>query len=372
LNATPDLFSGEDRLELWPLIGRVMRMGDPSALRVSNIQRVNDAVRSGDWATAKAFVDYMHPGDLLMISLIGEWSWRWPQAVARKFGLESAETANARALKIWRETFKNASGREHEDARTAVDVFQELAAASALKEAAPPPALTQALLATPVALHGKLAQSFAAEDKPGSLALFDEYIRSARDRHDFISRYLWAYPTAVARAHGDAASEELLMQSFRDCSFQEQMWGLFKALKPIERTAFMADHMRSHFSGEGRAGVVDVIEEDERYRIVFDACGSGGAMRRDGAAEGWSRDLRIYEKASPLTWSFENAVPAYCSHCAVNDITGIEKAGYPLWITEFNPDRTQPCGWTIYKDPKKIPAHYFTRVGKEKPKELCE
>jgi hypothetical protein len=191
---------------------------------------------------------------------------------------------------------------------------------------------------------------------------FEKYLKAVRARHDLLSRYLWAYPTAVCEAHGQAIAEETLAGSFAAISFQEPMWRVFECLSPQARAAFLAEHLRFHFSGAGREGSVEIIEEPDRYRLVFDPCGSGGAMRRDGEGA-WARCMAVFKEPSPMTWGRAGQVPAYCTHCAANERTSIERNGYPLWVTEFNPDPRKPCGWTVYKDPALIPARYFDRLG---------
>jgi hypothetical protein len=140
------------------------------------------------------------------------------------------------------------------------------------------------------------------------------------------------------------------------------MWDLFVTLAPDVLAAVLAEHLRGHFSGPGREGAVTVIEEVDRFRLVFEACGTGGAMRRRKVP-----GLTNFRDASVETWQRANEVPSYCAHCALNEITSIERLGYPAWVTEFDPDPHKPCGWTVYKEPRLIPDRYFTRVGRKKP-----
>jgi hypothetical protein len=123
----------------------------------------------------------------------------------------------------------------------------------------------------------------------------------------------------------------------------------------------LAEHLRGHFSGPGREGAVTIVEEADRYRLVFEPCGTGGAMRRRKVAA-----LTNFRVASVATWQRTNEVPTYCAHCALNEVTSIRRLGYPAWVTEFDPDPEKPCGWTVYKDPALIPERYFTRLGYKK------
>ena len=60
-------------------------------------------------------------------------------------------------------------------------------------------------------------------------------------------------------------------------------------------------------------------------------------------------------------------MPYYCLHCAMNEMLMIEWGGWPLWVTEYNPDETKPCAWVFYKNPQVMPEKYWTRLGFKKP-----
>ena len=105
-----------------------------------------------------------------------------------------------------------------------------------------------------------------------------------------------------------------------------------------------------------------MIEEADRFRLVVDPCGSGGAMRRDPAVRP-TPAFGLLRSPSPTTWMRADGVPAYCGHCAQNEIESVRRLGYPAWVAEFDPDPDKPCCWTIYKDPLDIPEIYFERIG---------
>jgi hypothetical protein len=156
-----------------------------------------------------------------------------------------------------------------------------------------------------------------------------------------------------------------MLTSFKTVSAYEPFYRLIGRLSPDERAAFLAEHLRGHHSGEGRKGAVQIIEEPDRYRLIFDACGSGGAMRRKAATSPMP-GLENYPDASAATWGLAGKVPAFCAHCAQNEIEMIRRYGYPAWVVNFDPDPMKPCGWTVYKNPDLIPEQYFDRVGMKK------
>jgi hypothetical protein len=166
---------------------------------------------------------------------------------------------------------------------------------------------------------------------------------------------------AISRNFGQKMAEEVLHESFTTGLHYEGLWALVMKMSSAEVASFLAEHVRAHFSGLGRDGVVRIVEEEDRFRLIFDPCGSGQAMRlREVALTGKSQAL---PQSSPYTWGLEGKVPAYCSHCAVNEFEGLRRLGFPVFVVEFDPDPNKPCGWTIYKDPNLIPEHYFKRLG---------
>jgi hypothetical protein len=161
---------------------------------------------------------------------------------------------------------------------------------------------------------------------------------------------------------GQKAALDLAQESLESCPLLAGLWGFVGQAKPEDLVLLMAEHLRAHFSGAGRNGAVEIIEEPDRYRLVFAPCGTGGVLRNPAVA-----GLTPLPEAMPETWNRTGQVPAYCAHCAKNEITSIRLLGHPAWVTEFDPDPRKPCGWTIYKDPKLIPARFYERLGLQPP-----
>lgn len=89
--------------------------------------------------------------------------------------------------------------------------------------------------------------------------------------------------------------------------------------------------------------------------------------RIKSGAEPFPESFGYTGKAHPWTWGKEK-VCYYRAHCSfVNEILPIESFGHPMRITEYPKDPSDPCVWYIYKDPAKIPAEYYERVGKSAP-----
>jgi len=352
--------TGGNRLEIVPELGRPFRVGSPEALARSNANVVREALQDRRTAEAKAWLEYLHMNDMFMLRVYAEWSVMWHAFSARRFGSAGAIAVQQRALQVWSGHSRAEPNLEEPKAT----LHALLAAVSGESDAANNvQQLADGIFQVPRELFQKLSASVEASCGPETVILFDDYFKCVRVRHDLIAQYCWAFPTAVCEIHGQKIAEEALAGSFGSMSIQDAMWTLFASLPPPLRAAFLAEHLRFHFSGTGREGSVQIVEEPDRYRLVFDPCGSGGAMRRDAG----TNPMAIFSNASPLTWGRKNEVPAYCAHCAFNELTSVQRVGYPLWVTEFHPDANKPCGWTVFKDPAKIPPAYFSRLGATPP-----
>ena len=190
---------------------------------------------------------------------------------------------------------------------------------------------------------------------------FANYFGEMRLLHDLAGEFVSTYISRIEEKTSQKIAADVMQHSLESCPFVAGMWSLVESITPEELSAVMAEHLRCHFSGKDRKGSVEIVEDEEKYRLIFEPCGTGQALRLRNI-----KGLTKFPEASPETWNLKNEVPPYCSHCARNEITSISILGYPAWVTEFNPDPKKPCGWTIYKDPKLIPEKYFKRLGLEK------
>jgi hypothetical protein len=99
-----------------------------------------------------------------------------------------------------------------------------------------------------------------------------------------------------------------------------------------------------------------VKEEDDRYVVTYDPCGTGGRLRR-------LRNVGVTKAAYPWSW-MKAGVPYYCTHCCIHwEILPIEQRGYPIRISIPGDRPEDPCVHLFYKKPELIPEEYFRRVG---------
>lgn len=200
--------------------------------------------------------------------------------------------------------------------------------------------------------------------------LLDGHTAEARLIHDVICDWAWALLTVIAREWGETSLGDVLRVT-------EEPWVTvrYEKLRDLgieDSLRLTIEGMRGHFSGPGRAGTITVTDEPDRYVLAFDACGTGGRMRRgDPLAGSGSRLAPPYNflnigGAYDWTWNRES-VCAYCAHCAVvNQILPIEGLGRPMRMTQYPEHANDPCRWIIYKDLNSFPDEAFTSVGKHR------
>lgn len=199
------------------------------------------------------------------------------------------------------------------------------------------------------------------------IKLLDDYVLQARIIHDVLCDWAWALLTVMIRTWGESILGEVLRVT-------EEPWVTvryekMRDLSTAESLQLTIEGMRGHFSGPNRAGEIMVTEEADRYVLSFNACGTGGRMRRgDPLAATGSRMASPYnflnvEGAYDWTWN-RKGVCAYCAHCSVvNQILPIEKLGHPMRMTQYPENPDDPCRWIIYKDATAFPIEAFSEVG---------
>ena len=138
--------------------------------------------------------------------------------------------------------------------------------------------------------------------------------------------------------------------------------------------------LRGHLSGPGRMGDVNIVEEEDRWRIEFDPCGSGGRTMRPDPDQNLAARIEppfnqaIAEEEHDWAWN-RKGVCLYCTHCCqLGQRKPIQLLGYPARVIEPpvwpSDDPNPKCAWIIYKDPTKVPERYYREVGEEKPDEF--
>lgn len=223
-----------------------------------------------------------------------------------------------------------------------------------------------------ISTYDRLRDAVKSGDKETALKLIDYVQIEGKGLHDVYCDWTYALLTWIAANYG----EEKLPEVLRYCKKKTSVafYGQLKNLKTVKQLVqWFAEQMRAHRSGPGETGEIKVWEEEDKYVISCDPCGSGGRMRRTGELDktpprtGPPFHLGKTKKAYPWSWNMEG-VPYYCLHCSVwHEMMAIEATGAPTKITEYDPDASTPCKSYFYKKPELVPEKYYKRVGLEKP-----
>ncbi len=196
-------------------------------------------------------------------------------------------------------------------------------------------------------------------------------VPEGKSLHDLFCDWIWNLYTHVAESYGEEAVYKA-SRATQGSWMMKRTYKTFSKMKVEDQIYLTMEIMRSHRGGSKQLGETPVIEEDDRYVLVFDPCGSGGRMRRgdpvDGTPPRTGPPYNFGVTQKPYFWSFgQKGVPYYCVHCCLNEILPMEWGGYPLWVTLYDPDPHKPCGWAFYKKPELIPEEFFARAGRKKP-----
>ncbi len=358
--------NGPDRVAHWDRIGRTIRMGSLDALAVSDETRLCEALEAGDVTAFRAYCSVATPQHSAMVATLLEWCAAYPVTLRATVGQVEEHTLTQEAIGRWRDAVaaesKGRSSEVQEAAECVVRIVAELVAGSLEGCASAASRLNE----VPERTLRDCDTAAKRGDWQTARGLLPRYMAETRSRHDFLCLFLWVYPSLVATRCGQQVAEDVMRRGLSSLSFYQPMVALLADLPPEGVVAMLAEHLRGHLSGDRRDGAVQIVEEEDRFRLVFAPCGSGGAMRRSDAARAAMPGLKCYTESTSSTWHLGGQVPAYCAHCAHNELAMIDKVGYPVLVTEFDPDPNRPCGWTVYKDPAAIPDRYFERLGLKK------
>lgn len=365
-----NFFKGEERLAFFAELGRDMRMGSPDELKVSNRDRLIASLQSENKDRARGYLTLVHQGNTLRVfPILLEWSVQFATSFKE---LRYSEKPDGFAENVYKQFLENVLVLNINEASSLCAdtmITQILTKESFMPgrahvyradQAKGNPAVLNAVAGYLDSEYKKLDEYIQNKSWGEALASYNNYFNMGRTIHDMLIIYTSTFPDMVSESFGQNAAEKIVDHSFRSSSFFEPMWSAVVTFSPLALAAFLAEHLRDHYSGKDRGGSVQIIEESDCYKLICSPCGSGGALRN------CLHNLRLLPAATPATWGLKGCVPLYCTHCAFNSITAISKVGYPALITEFQSDPNKECSWVIYKDPQKIPEKYFHEVGLEK------
>ncbi|HEY8476808.1 MAG TPA: hypothetical protein VIN09_08075 [Chloroflexota bacterium] len=309
-------------------IGRVIRMEDPPELGVATQTLVEEAVRQGRADEAVALLDYMRQEFVIMNDILAVWV---------------QDTLEYLHERLWQSPDPSSAAR----ATTGTFFAQRLRLG--------------------LGTRGQAERAIRAGRTDEALSLVERLRQEFKGLHDALIAWEQDLLTYLADTAGeDAVAEAILRTNERIWKPRYELW---ERMTPQEKLWLTVEGMRGHFSGPGRRGDVQILEEEDRYVISFDPCGSGGVLRRgDPETEGLPLVTHGTNRTPhPWTWG-KTGVHWYCTHCCIiMEWHSIVERGYPYRPLAHTLDHHAPCVWYIYKRPELTRDVHYANVGMERP-----
>jgi len=203
------------------------------------------------------------------------------------------------------------------------------------------------------AIASRIASALDAGDFERVRALLEARDRQHQIIHDQFIDTKAGFYSYVGQVFGDQRLEEILRHTGER---QRQGFDRWERMEVEDFVRASVHLLKTHM------GNVSVTEDDEKFTIVQDPCGSGGRLMREGAYDGPNGLYRI-TKPQPMTFR-RSEFPSYCAHCAIwNNLQCIEWFGHPQWCIDHPATPTEPCRIHIYKNTRRIPERYYRQVG---------
>ena len=350
-------FTGDERLETFNATGAPMRMGDISQLNIPDFLVLKNFIANNKWEEARQYLNFFYSQNTGMISFLVESVHSMTNLYAQMTSAQNEESLRKKAILDYQNLIKiiGENYTELEDQSVLVQARNYFSEENLHSQTA------AGFLTSLEKTYNQLSSAVDAKESELALKKLTSYHHQALIYHDALIAFTYSYPTTVMSVSGEKVAIEVCNGSIMKNPLWNGMWELTKVLTPVDLAAFLADHLRFHFSGKNREGQIGVVEDDKKIRLIFDPCGSGGALRRN------LKDKIVnLEESHQLGWNKCGEVNLYCSHCALNEKKSIDMFGYPKLVVEFEADPDKPCGWTIYKNPSDVPAEVYTRLGLKK------
>lgn len=214
-------------------------------------------------------------------------------------------------------------------------------------------ALQPRLDADQAALAARIRGAVADRDTHRVRALLAEKTARHRQSHDVYTETMARVMSVVVDLLGPDGLEGVLREVGEDNRGMFEPNAVAGARAQVEG---FSKALRAHL------GTIRVTEDEDRFTITQDPCGSGGRMMRAGMFDG-EHALRRVSSDGALTVGRAD-FPSYCTHCPVwLGQQHMEWFGLPL---VHEPPRTNgdPCVQHIYKRADRVPTEYRDLVGR--------
>lgn len=206
----------------------------------------------------------------------------------------------------------------------------------------------------------RLTQAIEAGDTERAKRLAQRMYNEFTSMHDLYRDWIAATLSTVGRTFGTEALETVMTEGVK------AWW-----LPNLEKLPTGQEHLRQRIKMfvaglHGHLQPLHIEEDDEKVVIQMQPCGSGGRLVQEGKYDGPNAFLTL-DTPHKLTYG-RDEFPVYCAHEPPMEWLDIAAHGAPFVVVE--PSKhigAEPCSFLIYKDPAKVPAKYYERLGLTKP-----
>ena len=205
----------------------------------------------------------------------------------------------------------------------------------------------------------KVLEAIDSGDKARATELAQRMYKEFNYLHDGYFCWVTGLQTFIYRNYG----LDVLEKAEREAHTTEAKI----AFKPADKTDLRSrvEHLLAGVRGHLQNVVVD--EDDDTVSITMKPCGSGKRLIQMG---GYESGLARAKEPHRITWGMKD-FPLYCVHCPVMEMLSIEKSGnFSYVVVASDPVGREDCHFTFFKDPDKVPAAFYTRIGKKKPRSV--
>jgi hypothetical protein len=158
--------------------------------------------------------------------------------------------------------------------------------------------------------------------------------------HDLYRDWVTDLLTFIGRRFGDGVLHDALKQSVE--GFTSALSKRYAGKSARRKMEILAAGLRGHLFP------FRVEEDEEKFIIMPEVCGSGERLIREGAYDPPRSFLKI-KRPQPMTFDRED-FPVYCAHCYFQNMVPAEPGGSPLFVTEPSEELgKKPCRIYVYK-----------------------
>lgn len=199
-----------------------------------------------------------------------------------------------------------------------------------------------------------------AKDLEGACARIETMRVRVAAVHDQLVWWIQHLLADIAQRHGEEAVRDVVVRTY-DELWRDRYAG-WPQMPPLERLQISVEGMRGHLSGPRHRGDVGLIEEDDRFTMVLDPCGSCGVLRR-GDPDSGRPGCSPAGTQTPHEWSWNRAgVGWYAVHSPIVMEWLQARQGLPPMRPLEGCDSDGPCRWFIYKDPQAVRPEHLERT----------